>query len=103
MKEEPMSNLRKTLRALNHCEEWAEIAEAACILEGVEPTRENLMQATILVADNLNIDADTLQVDTSGVSDEAIRAAARTLTPPAPVVEPEKPTINEDEEMATDA
>lgn len=91
-----MSDLRKSLRALNHSEEWAEIAEAACILEGVEPTRENLMQATFLVANKLKIDETTLLVDTSGVSDEAIRAAARTLKPaPEPPETPDETTENE--------
>lgn len=97
-----MSNLRKSMRALNHSEEWVEIVEAACILEGVEPTRENMLQATFLVANKLEIDETTLLVDASGVTDDEIRAAARTLTPPAPVVEPEKPATDEDE-VTTDA
>lgn len=92
-----MSNLRKTLRALNHCEEWAEIAEAACVLEGVEPTRENLMQATILVADNIKLDAETLTIDVSAVTDEAIRNAAATLKPPPPEKEEHNPESEEAE------
>lgn len=94
-----MSNLRKTLRALNHCEEWAEIAEAACILEGVDPTRENLMQATILVADDIDLDAETLAVDVSAVTDEAIRAAAATLKPPPPPEKEEHTPEPEPEEV----
>jgi glycine cleavage system regulatory protein len=87
-----MSDLRKSLRALNHCEEWVEIVEAACLLEGVEPTRKNLLAITMSMADSITLDADTLETDVSALSDADLLAAAATFKP-AP--EPEEPVLVE--------
>ena len=41
-----MSNLRKTLRALQHSEEWREMIEAAAMIAGKEVTRDLQVQTT---------------------------------------------------------
>ena len=39
-----MSNLRKTLRAINQSEEWRDMVEAAALITGVEFTPDLLVQ-----------------------------------------------------------
>lgn len=41
-----MSNLRKTLRALNHSEEWREMIEAAAMIVGKAVTRDLQVKVT---------------------------------------------------------
>ena len=41
-----MSNLRKTLRALQHSEEWRDIVGGAAMIAGKEVTRDLQVQTT---------------------------------------------------------
>ena len=79
-----MSNLRKTLRALQHSEEWREIIEAACILKGVENTQGLQVVVTNALADQIGFNEDTLEIDVSGVDDQAVLDAVAAYEPPQP-------------------
>ena len=87
-----MSNLRKTLRALQHCEEWREILEAACILQGVESTQDLQVRVTNSLADDILLDENTLEVDVSGITDADVIDAVTAYVPPE---EPEPSVVEE--------
>lgn len=76
-----MSDLRKVLRAINHSEEWREIVEAACMVQGVEYTREVEIGVTNALSPDIQIDPNTLVVDVSGVTDEAVLAEVAKYVP----------------------
>ena len=77
-----MSNLRKTLRALHHSEEWRETIEAACILKGVENTQDLQVVVTNALSDQIVFNEDTLEIDVSGVDDETLLEAVAAYEPP---------------------
>lgn len=79
-----MSNLRKVLRAMNHCEEWRDIVGGAAMLQGVDATEELITKVTWEVVDLIEVDADTLVVDVSGVDDDAVMDAVALCAPQTP-------------------
>ena len=79
-----MSKLRKVLRALQHSEEWREVLEAASMIVGKEVTRDLQVKVTMAVADQIVFNEDTLEIDVSGVDEEALLQAVAAYEPPAP-------------------
>ena len=85
-----MSDLRKTVRALDFDQVWPEMLLAACQLEGVEYTRETAMQVTMSLADKIKFDEETLEVDVGAITDaEVIHAVKEYGTMPEPAPTPE--------------
>ena len=58
--------------------------EAACILKGVENSQDLQVKVTVAVADQIVFNEDTLEVDVSGVDEEALLQAVAAYEPPAP-------------------
>lgn len=81
-----MSKLRIATRAVSHSEEWRDILQAACTINGVEYTDQLAFQVSYEFADDILIDPNTLVVDTSFVEDHRILSFIESLKPP---VEPE--------------
>lgn len=76
-----MSNLRKTLRAMNQSEEWRDMVEAAALITGAEFTPDLLVQVTHTLADQISMDEDTLEIDVSGVDEEELMGAVAEFAP----------------------
>ena len=89
-----MSNLRKTLRAMNHSEAWREIVTAAGMLQGVDVTEELLVQVTHKLSDQIVMDDDTLEIDISTVDEDSILNAVSEFSPePHPETRPDVFTV----------
>lgn len=78
-----MSNLRKTLRAMNQSEEWRDMVEAAALITGAEFTPDLLVQVTHTLADQISMDEDTLEIDVSGVDEEELMGVVAEFAPEA--------------------
>lgn len=101
-----MSNLRKTLRALDGESPWREILTVAFQYCEIEPTRKQMIDVTLALVDGISFNENTLEIDVSGVSDEAVLEQVQALCPcndPEPEPEPTSEVESGDVEVSDDS
>lgn len=85
-----VNDLIKMSRAMDETDDWRRTVEMACLLVGVEFTRQNYAEITRIMLDELTLDEDTLQVSVGDVNSADVIAAAETLKPtPTPDPDPD--------------